>query len=126
MTEDEALEMMRTRWTQLKEEVAERSKHKNPMYYAALNNFRWCGIVVALMEGDWPMDSEVEAVCGVKQAHTSTTDLSGELTKLVKPGANVMTILDKYRDTVPDIHDQLKRVIEQLHYKVEGFYIVQE
>lgn len=126
MTEDEALEMIRARCTQLKEEVDERSKHKNPMYYAALNNFRWCSIVVTLMEGQWPMDSEIEAVCGVKQARTTSPASNIDLTKLVKPGVNVMDIINKYRDTVSDIHDQLKRVIEQQHLKVKGFYIVNQ
>lgn len=124
MTEEESITLINNRLKQLKEEVDERSKHKNPMYYAALNNYRWCSIVVTLMEGQWPMDSEIEAVCGVKQVRSSTTQL--DLTKLVKPGVNVMDIINKYRESVPDIHDQLKRAIEQQHLRVKGFYIVNQ
>ena len=120
MTEEESLEMIRTRWSQLKAEVDERSKHKNPMYYKALENYRWCSMVMSLMEGDWPMDNEVEAVCGVKQPRQQS--VSG-LVLDVKEGDNVMDILDKYRDTVPDIHDRLKEAVKQAGLVVEGFYI---
>lgn len=121
MTEEESLEMMRTRQTQLKEEVDERSKHKNPMYYAALNNYRWCSIVVALMERQWPMDNEIEAVCGVKQARQDSIAL--DLTSYIHDGANVMDVLNKYRDTVPDIHDRLKQAVKDAGFIVKGFYI---
>ena len=122
MIEEEALDMIRARYTQLKEEVDQRSKHKNPMFYAALNNLRWCTIVMELMEGDWPMDNEVAAVCGVKQPRTTQT-ANLDFSKYIKEGANVMDVLDKYRDTVPDIHDKYRKAIEDAGYVVKGFYI---
>lgn len=122
MTEEEALDMIQARLKQLKEEVAQRSSHKNPMFYAALNNLRWCTIVMELMEGDWPMDNEVEAVCGVKQPRT-TQSANLDFSKYIKEGANVMDVLNKYRDTVPDIHDKYRKAIEDAGYVVKGFYI---
>lgn len=120
MSEEEALAMIRERWQQLKAEVEERSKHKNPMYYKALENYRWCSIVMELMEGDWPMDNEVEAVCGVKVTRQQTVS---DLVLDVKEGDNVMEILNKYRDTVPDIHDRLQAAVKQAGLVVEGFYV---
>ena len=123
MTEEEARNMIRARLKQLEEEVDQRSKHKNPMFYAALNNFRWCTIVMELMEGDWPMDNEVEAVCGVKQPRTTQPASNIDLTKEIAPGVNVMDILNKYRDIEPDIHNKLGKAIEDAGYVVQGFYI---
>lgn len=112
----------------LAEEVQERSTHKNPMYYHALKDLHWANVVCSLLQNQLPPQSDVDALLGIKQSReqASTTDLSSVLAKQVAPGVNVMTILDKYRDTVPDIHDQLKRVIEQQHLKVKGFYIVNQ
>lgn len=120
MSEEEALAMIKERWQQLKAEVEERSKHKNPMYYKALENYRWCSIVMELMEGDWPMDNEVEAVCGVKVTRQQTVS---DLVLDIKEGDNVMEILNKYRDTVPDIHDRLQAAVKQAGLVVEGFYV---
>ena len=118
-------ELIQERLTQLQEEVKQRSAHKNPMYYAALNNLRWCRIVHALMNGDEPDIGDVEAVCGVKQART---DPKGDESwkKMIKEGANVMDILNKYREAVPDIHDRLEQEVANLGYKVRGFYIIKK
>lgn len=123
MTEEESLSLINNRLKQLEDEVAQRSGHKNPMYYAAVNNLRWCRIVLTLMEGDWPMDEEIEAVCGVKQPRTTQ---SLDLTSYIKEGANVMDILNKYRDTVPDIHDRLKQAVTAAGFTINGFYIVKK
>lgn len=125
MTEEESTEMIRTRLKQLEDEVKQRSSHKNPMYYAALNNLRWCNIVLTLMEGDWPIDEEVEAVCGVKAERTSTAQRV-DLAAYIKEGTNVMDILNKYRDTVPDIHDRLKQAVTAAGFTINGFYIVKK
>lgn len=126
MTEDESSDMIRTRLKQFEDEVEQRAKHKNPMYYAAVNNLRWCRIVLTLMEGGWPIDEEIEAVCGVKQSRTTQPGTSIDLSKYIKEGANVMDILNKYRDTVPDIHDQLKQAVTAAGFTVNGFYIVKQ
>lgn len=118
-------ELIRQRLTQLQEEVKQRSIHKNPMYYAALNNLRWCRIVDTLMNGGEPDIGDIEAVCGVKQAR-STTLGDDSWKKMIKEGANVMDILNKYREAVPDIHDRLEREVANLGYKVQGFYIIKE
>lgn len=123
MTEEESLGMIQARLKQLEEEVQTRSKHKNPMFYAALNNLRWCSIVLTLMEGDWPMDKEVEAVCGIKQARTTQPASNIDLTKEIAPGVNVMDILNKYRDIEPDIHNKLSKAVKDAGYVVQGFYI---
>ena len=38
---------------------------------------------------------------------------------MIKEGANVMDILNKYREAVPDIHDRLEREVANLGYKVQ-------
>ncbi len=120
MTED----MIRTRLKQLEEEVQARSKHKNPMYYKALENYRWCSIVSDLLNGMTPDIKEVEAVCGVKSARTSTTQPSAiDLSDEIIEGANVMDIINRHRD-IPNIHDILKQAIADEGYAVEGFYII--
>lgn len=120
-------ELIQERLTQLQEEVKQRSTHKNPMYYAALNNLRWCRIVHALMDGGEPDIGDVEAVCGVKQARTITTGTGDDSwKKMIKEGANVMDILNKYREAVPDIHDRLEQEVANLGYKVQGFYIIKK
>lgn len=118
-------ELIQERLTQLQEEVKQRSTHKNPMYYTALNNLRWCRIVSTLMDGGEPDIGDVEAVCGVKQARPS---LKGDDSwkKMIKEGANVMDILNKYREAVPDIHDRLEQEVANLGYKVQGFYIIKK
>lgn len=116
-------ELIRERLTQLQEEVKQRSTHKNPMYYAAVNNLRWCRIVNALMNGGEPDTGDVEAVCGVKQAR-SVTPGDDSWKKMIKEGTNVMDILNKYREAVPDIHDRLEQEVANLGYKVQGFYII--
>ena len=125
MTENESIALINNRLKQLEDEVSQRSKHKNPMYYAAVNNLRWCSIVLTLMEGDWPEDSEIEAVCGIKAERTSTTQRVN-LASYIKEGANVMDILNKYRDTVPDIHDKLKQAVTAAGFTINGFYIVKK
>lgn len=125
MTEDESLTLINNRLKQLEEEVAQRSSHKNPMYYAAVNNLRWCRIVLTLMEGGWPMDEEVEAVCGVKQPRT-TQSANLDFSKYIKEGTNVMDILNKYRESVPDIHDRLKQAVTAAGFTINGFYIVKQ
>lgn len=115
-------DMIEDRLKQLEEEVQARSKHKNPMYYAAVNNLRWCSIVSDLLNGMTPDIKEVEAVCGVKQPRTTQT-ANLDFSKYIKEGANVMDVLDKYRDTVPDIHDKYRKAIEDAGYVVKGFYI---
>ena len=119
-------ELIRGRLTQLQEEVKQRSTHKNPMYYTALNNLRWCRIVDALMNGMEPTQEDVEAVCGVKQARVSVGTGDDSWKKMIKEGANVMDILNKYREAVPDIHDRLEREVASLGYKVQGFYIIKK
>ena len=126
MTKEESLGMIQARLKQLEEEVAQRSSHKNPMYYAAVNNLRWCRIVLTLMEGDWPMDGEIEAVCGVKQSRTTQPISNIDLTKEIAPGTNVMDILNKYRESVPDIHDRLKQAVTAAGFTINGFYIVKK
>ena len=118
-------ELIQERLTQLQEEVKQRSTHKNPMYYAALNNLRWCRIVSTLMDGGEPDIGDVEAVCGVKQVRSSTTG-DDSWKKMIKEGANVMDILNKYREAVPDIHDRLEQEVANLGYKVQGFYIIKK
>lgn len=121
-------DMIDDRLKQLKEEVQARSKHKNPMYYAAVNNLRWCSIVSDLLNGMTPDIKEVEAVCGVKAERTSTTQRVSniDLSKEIAPGINVMDILNKYRDTVPDIHDRLRQAITAAGFTINGFYIVKQ
>lgn len=119
-------ELIQERLTQLQEEVKQRSTHKNPMYYAAVNNLRWCRIVSTLMNGGEPDIGDVEAVCGVKQARTITTGGDDSWKKMIKEGANVMDILNKYREAVPDIHDRLEQEVANLGYKVQGFYIIKK
>ena len=126
MTEEESLGMIQARLKQLEEEVTQRSSHKNPMYYAAVNNLRWCRIVLTLMERDWPMDEEIEAVCGVKQPRTTQSISNIDLTKEITPGTNVMDILNKYRESVPDIHDRLKQAVTAAGFTINGFYIVKK
>ena len=126
MTEEESLGMIQERLKQLEEEVTQRSSHKNPMYYAAVNNLRWCRIVLTLMERDWPVDEEIEAVCGVKQTRTTQPVSNIDLTKEIAPGTNVMDILNKYRESVPDIHDRLKRAVTAAGFTINGFYIVKK
>ena len=126
MTEKESLGMIQARLKQLEEEVTQRSSHKNPMYYAAVNNLRWCRIVLTLMKGDWPMDEEIEAVCGVKQPRTTQPVSNIDLTKEITPGTNVMDILNKYRESVPDIHDRLKQAVTAAGFTINGFYIVKK
>lgn len=126
MTEEESLGMIQVRLKQLEEEVTQRSSHKNPMYYAAVNNLRWCRIVLTLMEGDWPVDEEIEAVCGVKQSRTTQPISNIDLTKEIAPGTNVMDILNKYRESVPDIHDRLKQAVTAAGFTINGFYIVKK
>ena len=126
MTEKESLGMIQTRLKQLEEEVTRRSSHKNPMYYAAVNNLRWCRIVLTLMKGDWPVDEEIEAVCGVKQTRTTQPISNIDLTKEIAPGTNVMDILNKYRESVPDIHDRLKQAVTAAGFTINGFYIVKK
>ena len=126
MTEEESLGMIQARLKQLEEEVTQRSSHKNPMYYAAVNNLRWCRIVLTLMKGDWPMDEEIEAVCGVKQSRTTQPVSNIDLTKEIAPGINVMDILNKYRESVPDIHDRLKQAVTAAGFTINGFYIVKK
>lgn len=123
MTEEEALDMIRARYTQLKEEVDQRSKHKNPMYYTAVNNLRWCRIVNDLLNGMTPDISDIEAVCGVKQPRTTQPVSNIDLTKEIAPGVNVMDILNKYRDIEPDIHNKLSKAVKDAGYVVQGFYI---
>lgn len=118
-------ELIQERLTQLQEEVKQRSAHKNPMYYAALNNLRWCRIVNTLMDGGEPDIGDVEAVCGVKQARPSPKG-DDSWKKMIKEGANVMDILNKYREAVPDIHDRLEQEVANLGYKVQGFYIIKK
>lgn len=118
-------ELIQERLTQLQEEVKQRSTHKNPMYYAALNNLRWCRIVSTLMDGGEPDIGDVEAVCGVKQAR-SNPEGDDSWKKMIKEGANVMDILNKYREAVPDIHDRLEQEVANLGYKVQGFYIIKK
>ena len=119
-------ELIQERLTQLQEEVKQRSTHKNPMYYAALNNLRWCRIVNTLMDGGEPDIGDVEAVCGVKQARVSSGTEDDSWKKMIKEGANVMDILNKYREAVPDIHDRLEQEVANLGYKVQGFYIIKK
>lgn len=119
-------ELIQERLTQLQEEVKQRSTHKNPMYYAALNNLRWCRIVSTLMNGGEPDIGDVEAVCGVKQARVSAGTGDDSWKKMIKEGVNVMDILNKYREAVPDIHDRLEQEVANLGYKVQGFYIIKE
>ena len=119
-------ELIQERLTQLQEEVKQRSTHKNPMYYAALNNLRWCRIVSTLMDGGEPDIGDVEAVCGVKQARVSVGTEDDSWKKMIKEGANVMDILNKYREAVPDIHDRLEQEVANLGYKVQGFYIIKK
>ena len=119
-------ELIQERLTQLQEEVKQRSAHKNPMYYAALNNLRWCRIVSTLMDSGEPDIGDVEAVCGVKQARVSAGTEDDSWKKMIKEGANVMDILNKYREAVPDIHDRLEQEVENLGYKVQGFYIIKK
>lgn len=116
-------DMIEDRLKQLEEEVQARSKHKNPMYYAAVNNLRWCRIVSDLLNGMTPDISDVEAVCGVKQPRTTQPASNINLTKEIAPGVNVMDILNKYRDIEPDIHNKLSKAIEDAGYVVQGFYI---
>lgn len=110
----------------LEAEVRTRSSHKNPMYYHALKDLNWCTVVCALLNNELPEQGAVDALLGVKRPKEAVggVDITDTLVKLVKPGVNVMSILDKYRDTVPDIHDQLRRVINNQHLMVKGFYIV--
>ena len=126
MTEDESIDMIRTRLKQLEDEVEQRAKHKNPMYYAAVNNLRWCRTVLTLMEGNWPIDEEIDTLCGNKQPHTPQPGASIDLSKYIKEGANVMDVLNKYRDTVPDIHNQLEQAVTAAGFTVNGFYIVKQ
>lgn len=130
MTKGESLDMIQARLKQLEEEVTQRSSHKNPMYYAAVNNLRWCRIVLTLMKGDWPMDKEIEAVNRSRmrcQTNTYTQPISNiDLTKEIAPGTNVMDILNKYRESVPDIHDRLKQAVTAAGFTINGFYIVKK
>lgn len=118
-------QLIHNRLVQLRGEVQERSKHKNPMYYTALNNLRWCSIVDALLNDQAPSGEDVNAVCGIKQARTTnpTSVSKVDLTPYIKDGAKVMDILDKYRDTIPDIHEQLRGVVQKMGYHIDGFYI---
>ncbi len=112
-------QMLKNRYNELTEEVKERSKHKNPMYYQALTQLRWARIVCALISGGEPSDEDVDAVCGIKLARQVSTP---HVELKVKEGDNVMDILDKYRD-VPNIHDKLHAAVKQAGLVVEGFYI---
>lgn len=123
MTEEESLGMIQARLKQLEEEVQTRSKHKNPMFYAALNNLRWCRIVDDLLNGIAPDPNDVNAVCGVKQARTTQPSSNINLTKEIAPGVNAMDILNKYRDIEPDIHNKLSKAVKDAGYVVQGFYI---
>lgn len=116
-------DMIEDRLAQLEEEVQARSKHKNPMYYAAVNNLRWCRIVSDLLNNMTPDIGDVEAVCGVKQARTTQPASNIDLTKEIAPGVNVMDILNKYRDIEPDIHNKLSKAVKDAGYVVQGFYI---
>lgn len=116
-------DMIRDRLAQLEEEVQARSKHKNPMFYAALNNLRWCRIVDDLLNGITPDPADVNAVCGVKQTRNTQPSSNIDLTKEIAPGVNVMDILNKYRDIEPDIHNKLSKAVKDAGYVVQGFYI---
>lgn len=116
-------DMIRDRRIRLEEEVQARSKHKNPMFYAALNNLRWCSIVDDLLNGITPDPNDINAVCGVKQARTTQPASNIDLTKEIAPGVNVMDILNKYRDIEPDIHNKLSKAVKDAGYVVQGFYI---
>ena len=72
------------------------------------------------------MDEEIEAVCGVKQPRTAQPISNIDLTKEIAPGTNVMDILNKYRESVPDIHDRLKQAVTAAGFTINGFYIVKK
>ena len=116
-------DLINNRLAQLEDEVQARSKHKNPMYYAAVNNLRWCRIVSDLLNGITPNPADIEAVCGVKQPRTTQPISNIDLTKEIAPGTNVMDILNKYRDIEPDIHNKLGKAVKDAGYVVQGFYI---
>lgn len=120
-------QMISNRLQQLSDEVSKRAGHKNPMYYKALENYRWCRIVHALLNGDQPAVGDIEAVCGVKAARTSTTqpDVLSLLREEVVEGVNVMDIINRHRD-IPNVHDLLKQAIADEGYVVEGFYIISQ
>lgn len=116
-------DLIENRRKQLEDEVKQRSGHKNPMYYAAVNNLRWCRIVSDLLNNMTPDISDIEAVCGVKQPRTTQPASNIDLTKEIAPGVNVMDILNKYRDIEPDIHNKLSKAVKDAGYVVQGFYI---
>ena len=116
-------DLIDNRRKQLEAEVAQRTGHKNPMYYAAVNNLRWCRIVSDLLNNMTPDMNDVEAVCGVKQPRTTQPVSNIDLTKEIAPGVNVMDILNKYRDIEPDIHNKLSKAVKDAGYVVDGFYI---
>lgn len=103
------------------EEVTMRSKKKNPQYYHALNNLNWALCLQAALSNK-PLPTEAwSRLCGtsrVAPSPVSTSTLSIEL----HDGDRIMDILDAHRD-IPDIHDQLKRAIDEQGFKVDGFYI---
>jgi hypothetical protein len=49
--------------------------------------------------------------------------LALDLTPYIYDGANVMDVLNRYRDTVPDIHDRLKQAVKDAGFIIKGFYI---
>lgn len=126
-------EQLRERCEALRQEVKERESHKNPMYYHALMNYSWSKIACALLSGQQPEQSDVDYVCGVKKVRSTTTpgtSLPKDVAKAIEDGSivniRVMDILDKYRESVPNIHNLLSKALVDNGYAVKGFNIVKQ
>ena len=104
------------------DEVAERSKKKNPQYYHALNNLNWSRCLQAALAGQPLPPDAWSKLCGSSQGTSVTSIPCTKLKIELHDGDRIMDILDAHRD-IPDIHDQLKRAVDEQGFRVEGFYI---
>lgn len=121
--------------SKLENVVRERSSNKNPMYYHALKDYTWSKIVCALANGKEPDAKDWDYVCGVKNRRSSSIQsvsaptklnnqsLPDEVINMIDDGVKVMDILDKYRDTIPNLHKLLSKAVIDKGFRVEGFYI---
>lgn len=114
----------------LEKETSERSRHKNPQYYHVLKDTTWCRIVVALLKNTAPSEDDINYVLGIRSKQRCSTTLPEDVLNAVKDGSitkmNVMDILDKYRDTVPNLHSMLQNALKEAGYVCKGFHIVTE
>lgn len=114
------------------DEVQERSKNKNPMYYRAVERLRYATIIQSLAEnGDLTQQAQdaLDALTGVKteRVNLSVDSIRERMSKEVRSGAEVLPILDKYRhkfEPETKCHDMLEDIIKEKGLHVRGLHII--